>query len=123
MRINISTNAGEPIFRQIVGQVSRLLSGGKLAVGDELPSVRALAEQLGVNPNTVARAYQDLVRGGLIEARPGRGFFVGERRNVFSDEERTRRLDEAAERFVQEALFLGIPSAEIRAALNAKLKQ
>jgi GntR family transcriptional regulator len=93
-----------------------------LAVGYELPSVRALAEELGVNPNTVAKAYQELVQGGLLEARPGRGFFVSERRNVFSAEERTRRLEEAADRFLQEAAFLGVPASEIKAVLNAKLK-
>jgi len=122
MHLSISTNAGEPIFRQIVGQVSRLAYRGQLAVGYELPSVRALAEELGVNPNTVAKAYQELVQGGLLEARPGRGFFVSERRNVFSAEERTRRLEEAADRFLQEAAFLGVPASEIKAVLNAKLK-
>jgi GntR family transcriptional regulator len=122
MHLSISTNAGEPIFRQIVGQVSRLAYRGQLAVGYELPSVRALAEELGVNPNTVAKAYQELVQGGLLEARPGRGFFVSERRNVFSTEERTRRLEEAADRFLQEAAFLGVPAFEIKAVLNAKLK-
>ena len=122
MHLSISTNAGEPIFRQIVGQVSRLAYRGQLAVGDELPSVRALAEELGVNPNTVARAYQELVQGGLLESRPGRGFFVSERRNVFSTEERSRRLEEAADRFLQEAAFLGVPAAGIKAILNSKLK-
>ncbi|MFA7344038.1 MAG: GntR family transcriptional regulator [Terrimicrobiaceae bacterium] len=122
MRLSISTNTGEPIFRQIVGQVSRMVYRGQLRVGDELSSVRVLAEELGVNPNTVARAYQELVQGGLLESRPGRGFFVGERRNTFSDEERARRLDAAVESFLQEAAFLGTPASEIKAALNSKLK-
>jgi len=122
MRLNIATGTGESIFRQIAGQIARMAYAGKLRVGDELPSVRALAEQLGVNPNTVARAYQELVQGGLLEARPGRGFFVGERRNVFSAEERARRLGEAAEAFLQEAAFLGISVSEIRSTLDSKLK-
>ncbi len=122
MRLNIATGTGESIFRQISGQIARMAYAGKLRVGDELPSVRALAEQLGVNPNTVARAYQELVQGGLLEARPGRGFFVAERRNVFSTEERARRLGEAAEAFLQEAAFLGISVSEIRSTLDSKLK-
>ncbi len=122
MRLSIATGTGESIFRQIAGQIARMAYAGKLRVGDELPSVRALAEQLGVNPNTVARAYQELVQGGLLEARPGRGFFVGERRNVFSSEERARRLGEAAEAFLQEAAFLGISVSEIRSTLDSKLK-
>jgi GntR family transcriptional regulator len=122
MRISISTNTGEPIFRQIVGQVSRMAYSGHLPVGDELPSVRGLAEEIGVNPNTVARAYQELVQGGLLESRPGRGFFVSERRDVFSTQERSRRLEEAADRFLQEAAFLGVPASGIKAILNSKLK-
>ena len=122
MRLTISTNAGEPIFRQIVGQVSRMTARGQMAVGEEMPSVRALAEELGINPNTVAKAYQELVQGGLLEARPGRGFFVSARRNVFSAEERSRRLEDAADRFLQEAAFLGVPAAEVKAVIHTKLK-
>ena len=122
MRLSISTNAGEPIFRQIVGQISRMAHRGQMAVGEEMPSVRALAEELGINPNTVVRAYQELVQGGILEARPGRGFFVSERRNVFSAEERTRRLEDAADRFLQEAAFLGVPAAAVKAVILTKLK-
>jgi len=60
---------------------------GKLKVGEQLPSVRALAEGLVINPNTVARAYTDLAREGLIESRAGRGVFVTQKRKMFTREE------------------------------------
>ena len=95
---------------------------GAQTPGDPLPSVRALGEQLVINPNTVARAYAELVRDGVIEARPGKGYFIAERRQVYSNQERRRRLAEALETFANEALFLGFTSAEIRKALNRKLE-
>ena len=77
MNLNIVINTGSatPIYKQITDQVRLAVATGKLAVGDQLSSVRALAEELVVNPNTVARAYTDLAREGLIESRAGRGVF------------------------------------------------
>ena len=89
MNINlaISPGASAPIYKQITDQVRLAVATGRLAVADQLPSVRALAEELVVNPNTVARAYADLAREGLIESRPGRGVFVIRKRKVFTREE------------------------------------
>ena len=83
--------------------------------------MRALAEQLVVNPNTVARAYGELARDGLLEARPGKGFFVSDKRQVYSKAERARRLDEALEDFVGETLILDFSPGEIVDALRKKL--
>jgi GntR family transcriptional regulator len=69
MQIHISTNGGVPIYQQIVNQVKYLVASGRLAPGDELPTIRALAERLLVNPNTVARAYRELEAGGLVTTR------------------------------------------------------
>jgi DNA-binding transcriptional regulator YhcF (GntR family) len=74
---NISPGSGSPIFRQIVDQVRLAAATGRLAPGDLLPSVRALAERLLVNPNTVAKAYGELSRDGIIETQQGRGVFIG----------------------------------------------
>jgi GntR family transcriptional regulator len=89
-------------------------------VGEQLPTVRALAEELVVNPNTVARAYQDLIRDGLLESRAGIGVFVGERRQVFSRSERDRRLDEAMRPLLLEALILDFSLPETQVALEAQ---
>ena len=95
MNLNIAINTGSatPIYKQITDQVRLAVATGKLAVGDQLPSVRALAEELVVNPNTVARAYTDLAREGLIESRAGRGVFVTRKRKMFTREEGRRRLE------------------------------
>lgn len=78
-----------------------------------MPSVRALAERLVINPNTVARAYAELSRDGILDSQAGRGFFVAKKRRVFSDAERGRRFEMALEGFVSEALFLDFSEKEI----------
>lgn len=113
LRIEVFPGTGEPIYAQIKAQIRRAVAAGGLREGDQLPSVRALAEQLTVNPNTVARAYNEMVVEGILESQPGRGIFVAPRRQIFSLEERQRRLDEAIRRFLDETAFLDIPPAQI----------
>lgn len=84
-----------------------------MSIGEQLPSVRTLAEQLTVNPNTVARAYAELTTEGVIESQQGRGFFVAKRRQTLSEEERLRRLDEAGRRFLDDTVFLDFPLPEL----------
>lgn len=91
---------------------------GKLQVGEQLPAMRVLAEELVINPNAVARAYQELIRDGVLESRTGRGVFVAERRQVFSDAERQRRLRHAADQLCHEAMLLDVNTG-LRAVLDA----
>ncbi|QDV13420.1 HTH-type transcriptional repressor YtrA [Rosistilla oblonga] len=77
MQLHISTD-GVPIFQQIVDQIQYRIVSGQLAAGDELPTIRGLAESLRVNPNTVARAYRELEHEGLVEKRRTTGTFVAE---------------------------------------------
>src|SRR5262249_38252078 len=94
--INVTTGAGTPIYRQIVDQVRLGVATGALAPGQAMPSVRTLAEQLVVNPNTVARAYADLVRDGVLESHQGRGVFVAsKKRQGYHPAPRPRRLPPA----------------------------
>ncbi len=118
----ISPASEVPIFRQIEQQVRRAVSTGQLKVGEQLPAVRTLAEILVVNPNTVARSYQELIRDGVLESRSGRGVFVAERRDVFSQEESERRLSHAAAQLCHEAILLGAGLPEVRAHLEAAWK-
>jgi GntR family transcriptional regulator len=71
MDIQISARDSTPVYSQIVDQIRRLIASRELAEGDELPSIRGLAEQLIVNPNTVARAYRELEAAGLVGVRRG----------------------------------------------------
>jgi GntR family transcriptional regulator len=123
LAISLSPASDVPIFRQITQQVHRAVSMGRVSVGEQLPAVRVLAEELVINPNTVARAYQELIREGLLESRSGRGVFVTERRQIFSNQELTRRLQQAAEQYCHEAILLGYELPEIRTILEAKWKQ
>ena len=119
--IQISVGSNIPIYWQIVDQVCKAVAAGSLVPGDQMPSVRALAEQLVVNPNTVARAYSDLVRDGVLETHRGKGAYVAGRRSVFSKEEQDRRMDHALDVFLHEAMLLGLAPAEIVDRLSAKL--
>jgi GntR family transcriptional regulator len=121
--ITITTGSGTPIYRQIIDQVKLGVATGTLAVGDALPSVRNLAEQNLVNANTVVKAYAELVRDGVLESHPGKGFFVAEKRQVYSRAERLRRLRQAVEAFVHEAVFLDFTAEEIRKAIDEKLAE
>ena len=121
--ITISTGSNTPIYKQITDQVWLAVITGKLAVGDQLPSVRALAEDLVVNPNTIARAYGDLLRDGLIESRAGRGVFITRKRKVFTREEGWRRLEPLIDAAIGEAMAMDFTHAELREAFEKKLGQ
>ena len=121
--ITISTGSNTPIYKQVTDQVWQAVVTGKLAVGDQLPSVRALAEDLVVNPNTVARAYADLARDGLIESRAGRGVFITRKRKVFTREEGWRRLEPLIDAAIGEAMAMDFTHQELREAFEKKLGQ
>ena len=79
MQIHIAPNDGVPIYLQIVNQVKYLVASGRLSPGEELPPIRVLAEQLLVNPNTVARAYRELETVGVVTKRRTAGTYVSQR--------------------------------------------
>jgi GntR family transcriptional regulator len=109
LMLTIATGDPRPINRQIVDGVRRLIASGELAVGAGLPSVRGLATQLAINPNTVAKAYSELTAEGWLDSRAGLGLFVAVPRQRLSNEERERRLDEAVTRFVGDVIALDLP--------------
>jgi GntR family transcriptional regulator len=119
--VNITTGAGTPIYRQIVEQVRLAVATETLPAGHPMPSVRSLAERLLINANTVAKAYAELVRDGVLESQQGLGFFVAEKRQVYSKVERLRRLRQAADDFIHEAVFLDFTADEIRKTVDEKL--
>jgi GntR family transcriptional regulator len=122
LNLNIVTGNPAPIYRQIADQVRKAAGTGAMKEGEQMPSVRALAERLVVNPNTVARAYAELARDGILDPQAGRGFFVAKKRRVLSDAERARRFEMALEAFVSEALFLDFSEKEIVERLRGRIK-
>ncbi|MGO9585418.1 MAG: GntR family transcriptional regulator [Limisphaerales bacterium] len=123
INLNINTGSNTPIYKQITDQVRLAVASGKLAVDDPLPSIRALAERLVINPNTVARAYTDLAREGLIESRSGRGVFVIRKRKMFTREEGWRRLEPLMDAAIGEAMVMDFTPQELREAFEKKLGQ
>ena len=123
LRLQITTGSSLPIYRQVVDQVRQAVATGSLAVGAALPSVRALATELVVNPNTIAKAYAALVRDGVLESQQGRGYFVAQRRDIYTRKERQRRLEEVMDPFLAEALTLGFDSEQIVQEVNKRLQR
>ena len=113
MHIRIMPGSGAPIYRQIADQIGRGVANGELAVGEAVPSVRQLARELIINPNTVAKAYADLVDSGILDNQAGRGFFVAKRRQVYSKAERMRRLDETIESLINHSVSLDVSPDEV----------
>ena len=121
LMLQIATGDPRPIHRQIVDGVRRQIASGELILGASLPSVRGLAMQLGINPNTVAKAYSELTAEGWLDARAGLGLFVAAPRQRLSDGERERRLDEALTRFVGDVIALDYPAELVLERLAGEL--
>lgn len=113
----------EPIFEQVVFQVKSAVARGELSSGDKLPSVRELAKELTINPNTVARAYQTLEAQGVVVRRQGSGCFVTGETSGLRTDQRKKRLDELLARAVTEAFHLGADADEVRASLEKHLRR
>jgi GntR family transcriptional regulator len=118
-RIRVDPTLPTPIWSQIEEAVRYLVASGALRPGDALPSVRDLAREQRINPNTVAKAYQRLVEGGILETRRGEGTFVAERPPSMPAAEKARLLREGATRFSTLAVNLGATQAEAVSALQA----
>ena len=118
LMIQIATGDSRSISKQIVDAVRMKIATAEIAPGDQLPSVRGLAQQLTVNPNTVAKAYAELTAEGWVESRQGLGLYVATPRQRLSDAERSRRLDEAIARFIRDVIALDYPPDEVQARLH-----
>ncbi|HLN61565.1 MAG TPA: GntR family transcriptional regulator [Symbiobacteriaceae bacterium] len=123
MWLHIDPSSGTPIYRQIVDQVRQAVASGVLRPGDRLPSVREMAVELAVNPNTIAKAYQELERDGVIDTPRGRGSYVADREHSLSDEERLRQFGEAVDRLVADAYRLRIDARTAEALLRERMAE
>ena len=113
MRIHLSTNDGVPIYQQIVNQIKYLIASSQLTEGEELPSIRVLAEQLLVNPNTVARAYRELEISGVVEKRRTNGTYVSGAPPLLKRRERLRILTERIDALLAETHQMDIDIEEV----------
>jgi GntR family transcriptional regulator len=113
LQIHISPNDGVPIYLQIVNQVKYQVASSRLAPGQELPPIRVLAEQLVVNPNTVARAYRELELAGVVTKRRTAGTYVSGASSPLARRERVRILTERVDALLAEARQMNIRTEEI----------
>lgn len=113
MQLRLSIGDGVPIYLQIVQQVKHLVASGRVTMGDELPPIRVLAHQLLVNPNTVARAYMELEREGLVQKRHGSGTYISDAGSPLARKERLKILSERIDALLAEARNLRIESPEL----------
>jgi len=119
----LDLHSGVPVYRQIIDQVLGGIASGRLAVGDQLPTVRQVAVDLAINPNTVVRAYRELEIREVLETQQGTGTFVA-RKKVKQDEvERRRRLAQLVTEFVARAGSQGFTVEELMEQLNDLLAE
>jgi GntR family transcriptional regulator len=111
--ISIDLKSGVPIYRQIIDHVKSGIATGNLGPGDRLPTVRQLAVDLSVNPNTVSRAYNELELTGLVETHMGSGTFIGEKRVERDEVEHRRILDQVCQEFLSRASAHGFTLDDI----------
>lgn len=120
MQLHVSTGDGVPIYLQIANQVKYMVASGRLLPGNEIPPIRVLAHQLLVNPNTVARAYLELEREGIVQKRHGSGTYVSDTGSPLTQKERLKILSERIDALLVEARHLGVDAPELQRLIKER---
>ena len=123
MNFSLDTKSGVPYYRQIIEQVKYGISRGELGPGDRLPTVRRLAVELSVNPNTVIRAYREMEIEGTVETHQGSGTFVGNRKPEIDRVERQRMLDQILTELLARATSYGFTLEEVLEGLRQRREE
>ena len=110
---NLDPKAGIPFYRQIIDQIKFGIASGKLKVGDQLPTVRAVAVELKVNLNTVAKAYKELEIQNVLETQQGTGTFISKIEIQISEKEKNKKLKDICEEFCTIAFSYGFTAEDI----------
>jgi GntR family transcriptional regulator len=117
-RFRLDPHTGVPVYRQIIDQVQGAIAMGVLRSGDQLPTVRLVAVELAINPNTVMRAYRELEIRGFLDTQQGTGTFVADRPDSITQEDRERMLFQLVGEFVARAGAAGVGVEELMSALR-----
>src|SRR2546429_3524838 len=112
-RFQLDLRSGVPVYRQIIDQVLVAVATGACTGGDQLPTVRQLAVDLSINPNTVIRAYRELEIRGVLETQQGTGTFISHKKIPRDDAERQRRLNQLIGEFIARAGSAGFTVEEV----------
>jgi GntR family transcriptional regulator len=114
----LDAHSGVPVYRQLIDQVQAAIASGALSVGVQLPTVRQVAVDLAINPNTVLRAYREMEIRGLLDTEQGTGTFISDRKIEYSKDERDRILAQLAGEFVSRAGAAGFTLKQLMKALR-----
>jgi GntR family transcriptional regulator len=114
----LDAHSGVPVYRQLIDQVQAAIASGALSAGVQLPTVRQVAVDLAINPNTVLRAYREMEIRGLLDTEQGTGTFISDRKVEYSKDERERILAQLAGEFVSRAGAAGFTLKQLMRALR-----
>ena len=123
MGIKIDTKSGVPFYRQIIEQIKFSIARGGLKPGDQLPTVRQLAVDLSLNPNTVIRAYRELEIQNILDSQQGSGTFVGRKRPEIDRIERQRMLDQVLTELLARAASYGFTVQDVLQGLHQRKEE
>ena len=123
MQFSIDPKSGVPFYRQIIERVKFGIAGGRLTPGDQLPTVRRLAADLSVNPNTVIRAYREMEIEGVLNTQQGSGTFVSDQRPEIDDLERRRMLDQILTELLARASGYGFTVDDVLEGLHQRREE
>lgn len=123
MWFDIDQRSSIPIYQQLVDNIKEAVARGILPTGEKLPSVRELAARIAINPNTIAKAYQELEREGVIETLRGRGTFVALWKSRMSEEAKRRVIREMTGKILVEAFYLGLSREELLEILEETVRE
>jgi GntR family transcriptional regulator len=116
----LDSQSGVPVYRQIIDQVLGGIAGGNLTAGHQLPTVRQVAVDLSINPNTVVRAYRELEIRGVLETQQGTGTFISQHKVKHDEVERRRQLAQLVSEFVSRAGAAGFTIEELQEQLHER---
>jgi len=113
MRFSLDMSDGVPIYRQVIRQIEYAVLSGRLKTGDRLPTIRSLAVELKINPNTIAKAYGELEIRGILTTQVGCGTYVSDKKPEAEDEGPQRKIMELVGRFIEDMQDLGVGRKEL----------
>jgi GntR family transcriptional regulator len=123
MNLRINFSSGVPIYLQLMEQIKHAVETGSIRAGEQLPTIRKIAEELTMNPNTVAKAYRDLEREGIVEVRHGLGVFVAGPQSSAAKTDEIRQASEVLRTAMEKGMALDLSEGELRRVFEEELSR
>jgi GntR family transcriptional regulator len=123
MNLRINFSSGVPIYLQLMEQIKHAVETGAIRSGEQLPTIRSVAEELTMNPNTVARAYRELEREGIVEVRHGLGVFVAGPQSSTTKTAEIRKAGEVLRTAMEKGMALDLSKSELRRVFEEELSR